>query len=285
MFQEGIYHHSVINIEGNQSSEKIDQLAIEEPLEIILKCKRNNNTEFKTLSITMRTPGHDLELAIGFLFSESIIDHYNEILNVDYRINCQVDEASQQTIVIELSRHNFQKIESLERHFYTNSSCGVCGKTSIDLTAQSAKFILKKNESVLKASALYKLPSELKSNQKLFHSTGGIHACGLFDFNSSLLQFAEDVGRHNAMDKLIGKSLISNQVPCLDHILVLSGRASFELLHKALVIGIPVIASVGAPSSLAVQLAENFGATLIGFLKENKMNIYTHPYRIQYEST
>lgn len=280
MFVEGIFKHKVQCIEKDSRSEFEDKLVVEEPLEIVLKYKSEKNTFLKTIAITMRTPGEDQALATGFLFSENLIDKIEDVLDLDFRINCQDDECTQQTIVLELNPSLQSRIMKLERHFYTNSSCGVCGKTAIDLTADTAKYILKKHELTLAHSRFFELPQLLKEQQTLFNNTGGIHACALFDFNFNLLYHCEDVGRHNAMDKLTGKSLKNHTIPCLDHILMLSGRASFELIHKAVCMGIPVVASVGAPSSLAVSLAENFGMTLIGFLRESRMNIYTHPYRI-----
>ncbi|NOT36122.1 MAG: formate dehydrogenase accessory sulfurtransferase FdhD [Saprospiraceae bacterium] len=281
MFQEGIYDHNIISIDKKSRENLQDHLVIEEPLEIVLKYKTASSSIIKTVSITMRTPGADKDLALGFLFSESLIDKAEDVLDINFRINCQNDEATQQTIILELQPSLHTRINNLERHFYTNSSCGVCGKTTIDLTAQSAKYILKKHDSILDPEEIYKLPQKLKAVQKLFESTGGIHACGLFNFQYSLMHHCEDIGRHNAMDKLIGYSLENKLIPTLDHILILSGRASFELIHKAICIGIPVVASVGAPSSLAVQLADSFGMTLIGFLRDQRMNVYTHPNRLK----
>lgn len=278
--QKKNFIHSIVKYDHENSSIVLDQLAIEEPLEIVLKFTKNNQTIYKTIAITMRTPGNDLELTLGFLFSESIIDSYSDILSVDYRMSLENNEETQQTIVLEVNPDLMVRIQNLERHFYTNSSCGVCGKTSIDLTAQAAKYILKKHQKKISVSFIYSLPDKLNTHQSIFHLTGGIHAAALFDFDSNFVCLTEDIGRHNAVDKLIGKGLLSNDIPCQDHILVLSGRSSFELIQKAIISGIPIVVSVGAPSSLAVQLADSFGMTLIGFLRGNKLNVYTHSYRI-----
>ena len=170
--------------------------------------------------------------------------------------------------------------ESLDRHFYTTSSCGVCGKTAIDLAVSNCSFVLKKNLPKVSIETILKLPAELRKHQNLFDKTGGNHACGLFDSKGLLLHYAEDVGRHNAMDKLIGKVLKDKMIPCDNHIVLVSGRASFELIQKTLMIGIPIFVAIGAPSSLAVELAENFGLSLIGFLRENKGNVYAGAGRI-----
>lgn len=281
MHQEGIKDYSIIKISKNHSHHGADHVTIEEPLEIVIRYNQKDKIHSKVISITMRTPGHDQWLATGFLYVEGIIDRYNDIQNIDFRINCQDDDYTNQTIVLTLDSKSAQKVKSLERHFYTSSSCGVCGKTSIDLLAENIKFFPKKIEGVLSYAQLLELPAILRKNQNIFSKTGSIHACGLFDFDGKLLHYFEDVGRHNALDKLIGWGLESNFLPFSEHLLLLSGRASFELIHKALIAGIPIVAAVGAPSSLAIQTAENYGLTLIGFLSEDRMNIYTHSYRIR----
>ncbi|MEP7195829.1 MAG: formate dehydrogenase accessory sulfurtransferase FdhD [Saprospiraceae bacterium] len=279
-FEEGLFFHNVETYNNDFSEIIEDALVIEEPLELVLKYQLNNSAVYKALSITMRTPGTDLELALGFLYSEGIIDRLSDVLKIDFKISCQDSEYINQSIIIEIANHIIPKIKELERHFYANSSCGVCGKTALDIVANNSKFILKKQEKLISKNTIYNLPDKLISAQKLFKKTGGIHACALFDFNGELIHFAEDVGRHNALDKLIGYCLNENKIPRDEHILLLSGRASFELIQKSLSIGIPIVAAVGAPSSLAVQMAENFGMTLIGFLRNNKMNVYCNSFRL-----
>jgi FdhD protein len=258
-----------------------DSLVIEEPLEIVLRFSKHQKVITKTLSITMRTPGDDENLIRGFLFTEGILKFpLQEIIQFEYRFDCNADTTRQQSIIVHLAEAVYPEIENLERHFYTSSSCGVCGKTSIDLALENCAYILKKNQPVVQSKVLYSLPERLNSAQELFQKTGGIHACAIFDTKGNLVLSAEDVGRHNAMDKLVGKALTHSLVPLQDHLIILSGRASFELVQKAFMIGTPILCAVGAPSSLAVETAEAFGLSLIGFLKENKANIYCHPERI-----
>ncbi|MEO6190435.1 MAG: formate dehydrogenase accessory sulfurtransferase FdhD, partial [Saprospiraceae bacterium] len=246
-FKEGIFSTPIIAIKEEELQLSHDTVSIEEPLEIILKYKEGTSYAYKVLSITMRTPGHDQNLAIGFLFNEGIIDRYSDIQNVEFRINCHDDDVTQQTIVLEISKHLVHRIKDIDRHFYTSSSCGVCGKTSIDLLAANAKYILTRKENIIHFDLLYSLAQKLREAQIQFAQTGGIHACGIFNLMGELVQYREDVGRHNALDKLIGWSLEEVRMPWDNHILLLSGRASFELIHKAICIGIPVVASVGAP--------------------------------------
>jgi FdhD protein len=266
------------------SSQKIstdDCLVTEEPLEIILKYQKNGNTVHKTLSITMRTPGDDENLVRGFLFTEGVLKNpVNEIDQFEFRFNCNAEPVEQQTIIVHLKDGIYPEIDNLERHFYTSSSCGVCGKTSIDLALDNCSFILKKNWPVISLDILYDLPELLNHTQEIFQKTGGIHACAIFDTQGKVLLTAEDIGRHNALDKLVGKALMQSIVPLQDHLILLSGRASFELVQKAFMIGTPILAAVGAPSSLAVETAEAFGLTLVGFLKKGKANVYCNPDRI-----
>lgn len=280
MFQEGIYTSEILKIDGNHCKVTIDTIAIEEPLEIIVAYKNSTSKVYKVISITMRTPGNDIELATGFLFNEGIIDHVEDILDIDFRMKCDDGEFQQQSIILELKPTLAPRINQIERHFYTNSSCGVCGRTSIELLASNTRYIPKKKNDVISSSTLFKLSDKLTKAQSLFSKTGAIHASGIFSMDGSLIHFTEDVGRHNAMDKMTGWCIQNKLLPLSDHILVFSGRTSFELVHKALCAGLPIVASVGAPSSLAVQTSEYFGLTLIGFLRENRLNIYSHPYRI-----
>lgn len=261
---------------------KTDYVATEEPLEMILVYTKNGKSIHKTISITMRTPGDDENLVRGFLFTEGILLHpSHEIERFEYRFSCSGDIVEQQTILVHLQANTLPNIDQLDRHFYTNSSCGVCGKTSIDLVLDNCSFLLKKDSPIISRNTLFELMNTLNHDQELFRLTGGIHACGLFDSDGKLLHKAEDVGRHNALDKLIGMSIEKDLVPLDDKIVVLSGRASFEMIHKACMAGAAIIAAVGAPSSLAVETAEAMGMSLIGFLKPHSANIYCGAQRIQ----
>lgn len=264
--------------------ETTDHISVEEPLEIVLRFGHPGKMQQKTIAITMRTPGDDENLISGFLFNEAILKHpENEIDHFEFRFDCNAEVSEQQTVIAHLKTGIFPKIEHLERHIYTSSSCGVCGKTSIDNMMDECVYILKKDKAKVKLRLIQSLPGLLRNAQQNFRLTGSLHACAIFDFNGKLLHFAEDVGRHNAMDKLCGKLLENKLVPLDRHILVLSGRASFELIHKSCMIACPIVASVGAPSSLAIDTAKSFGISLIGFVKDQSANVYTHSERIDYD--
>ncbi len=249
-----------------------DMLATEEPLEIRLEYRVAGKKITKSISVTMRTPGNDAELAIGFLYTEGIIEHATDVQSIA--------QVSEHVVKLSLSDKVIPDISKLERNFYTTSSCGVCGKSSIEAVRISCNILDAKDELRVNASLLCTLPDVLRSRQDVFEHTGGLHACALFDMNGRLLQVREDVGRHNALDKLIGASLNAGVLPLNSHILLLSGRASFELMQKAAMAGIKIVAAVGAPSSLAVQMAEDWGMTLIGFLRGERFNIYSGAQRI-----
>ena len=246
-----------------------DTLAIEEPLEIILIQNFNGEIIRKTISITMRTPGNDEELAIGFLFTEGIITNF---LQIEKTVLPKLN-----TVEVFLNKSNEINLEKLNRHFYTTSSCGVCGKTSMDAIRTIQPGIDKTKLITVKQKILFTLPATLRKHQEIFEATGGLHASALFTGNGELISLREDVGRHNALDKLIGNQLTLKRIPLKGYILLLSGRASFELIQKAIMSGIRCVASIGAPSSLAVELANEFNVTLIGFLKKDGLNIYTNP--------
>lgn len=251
-----------------------DVLAIEEPLEIRLTYGKGEKRTTKNISVTMRTPGNDADLAAGFLFTEGILKQYADIQSINtYPYDSNV-------IQVELSEAVLPEIQKLERNFYTTSSCGVCGKSSIDSIRVVNPYNSLENNSIIKSELIYKLPESLRKMQEVFEKTGGLHASALFDLNGNLIDLKEDVGRHNALDKLIGSALEKNKMPLSQHLLLLSGRASFELIQKAVMAGIRIIASVGAPSSLAVELAKEFDVTLIGFLKAERFNIYCGEKRI-----
>ena len=254
-----------------------DFLAVEEPLEIKIVYGPKENRISKTISITMRTPGEDRELALGFLFTEGIINQPADILATESTIPSFLN---QNTIEIQLSDDANPDIHRLDRHFYTTSSCGVCGKSSIDALKTIRMPKLKADFPVFDRNVILSLPSLLTQLQSVFEKTGGIHASAIFDKSGKLLLLKEDVGRHNALDKIAGAALQQGLLPLSEQILLVSGRARFELVQKAAMIGVPLMAAVGAPSSLAAELAEEAGITLVGFLNGKRFNIYTHPGRI-----
>jgi FdhD protein len=264
------------NLSGRK--EKPDLLAMEEPLEIRIGFGLMTDRQQKSLSVTMRTPGYDFELAIGFLFTEGIIQHIDQIESVKYCEDIGKQEEKGNVVRVELKPEVQIDFEKLQRHFYTSSSCGVCGKSSIE----SVKVLCQPlgEGFSISASLIHQLPDTLRKAQAVFEYTGGLHAVGLFDKSGELILLREDVGRHNALDKAIGAMVIKKQVPLSDYALLVSGRASFELVQKAAVAGIPVLAAVGAPSSLAVALAKESGMTLLGFVRQERFNIYCGDQRI-----
>jgi FdhD protein len=258
-------------------SEENDLLAVEEPLEIRLGFLEKGKQTHKAISITMRTPGNDFELAAGFLFTEGILKEKNQIKAIKH---CGKFPNNQNTVRIDLSEGTSVDLKKLERNFYTTSSCGVCGKSSLEALATGAKPIEKKDFPKTSSTIIHKLPEKLIKKQIVFGETGGLHAAALFETDGNLIELREDVGRHNAVDKLIGKQFLEDSLPLNDKILFLSGRASFELIQKAVMAQIPVIAAVGAPSSLAVEAAKEFGITLLGFVRDGRFNIYTNEFRV-----
>lgn len=269
----------VLKIDATTSQEFVDTIAVEEPLEINLSYGPMNNRSRQNLAVTMRTPGNDEALAIGFFFSEGLISTIADIRNIS-RLPQKKNHHSENTILIELAPTVQVDMKRLSRHFYTSSSCGVCGKTSIEMVSSTIYHFSRAGLPKVKQETLCKLPESLRQAQSVFESTGSIHAAGLFNPAGKLLFMQEDVGRHNALDKLLGVALQQNLIPLKEHILLLSGRISFELVQKALMAGIPIIAAVGAPSSLAVSMADTYGTSLIGFLKKNKFNVYCGKDRI-----
>jgi len=271
----------VIKITDNEEITTDDALAIEEPLEIRLAYGPADNRSIQNISVTMRTPGNDAELALGFLFTEGVIKTSADVKKIEHCfIACA--ENKENVIQVSLNENAEPKLNNTERNFYTTSSCGVCGKTSIDAIKTESAYTYNNSiiENQVAADLLYKLPSILQKHQKIFADTGGLHASALFSDDGELLLLREDVGRHNALDKLIGAALNENILPLDQYILLLSGRISFELVQKAAMAGVSIIAAVGAPSSLAVQLAGEFNITLVGFLRDQRFNIYTQPRRI-----
>jgi FdhD protein len=267
--------------EDKESKIESDTLAVEEPLEIRIGSTENGKSAHKAISITMRTPGNDDELAAGFLFTEGILQSKNQIARIKH---CGKFPSAQNTIRVDLLKNVKVNLKKLERNFYTTSSCGVCGKSSLESLATGAKKINRKDYPKVSAKTIHLLPEKLRQAQTIFDRTGGLHAAALFDAGGNLIDLKEDVGRHNAVDKLIGAQFLKDNLPLEEVILFLSGRASFELLQKAVMAQISIVCAVGAPSSLAVEAAREFNVTLLGFVRDGRFNIYNGLERI-YETT
>lgn len=262
--QKGIHHIQIQKQKSNKFTSLDDVVAVEEPLEI--QVQEFDAKTPHSISVTMRTPGSDELLALGFLFTEGLLNNYKQVKNVFSFGDNKVVVQLQQGVTVQLNK--------TERNFYTTSSCGVCGKTSIEAIKTNSQFPISSSQKPSK-ELLFGLKETLAKQQSLFSLTGGIHAAALFDFAGTLLLIQEDVGRHNALDKLIGEAMKNEKLPLNNHILLLSGRASFELIQKAVMAGIDTIVAVGAPSSLAVELAKEHKQTLVGFLKEDSFNVYS----------
>ncbi len=261
--------------EGQERS-RFDELATEEPLEIRLSPTN------KTLAVTMRTPGADFELVAGFLYSEGMIKNKSDIVKMSYCVDPNIDGEQRQNIVnVTLKPELNLNLKSLERHFFTNSSCGVCGKASIESLEQKGCPILT-NDWLVNPNIIYNLPEQLKTAQSVFNTTGGLHAAALFNPEGTLLKLREDVGRHNALDKLIGSGFLADELPLNQRIVLVSGRTSFEIIQKCLMARIPIICAISAPSSLAVSLAQVFNITLIGFLRGQRFNVYSGRSRLRF---
>lgn len=289
---------SVTVFNKGKSKAVSDLIAVEEPLEIRLRYHDDTGSlREQSISVTMRTPGDDINLALGFLFSESIIDSYDQIRSVDgggasegkghekpaseatgqgIRSNCNV-------VTVSLQSEVKLELEKLQRNFYTTSSCGVCSKSSLEAIRVAGVQSLTEDHLKVSPTILEGLPEKLGEAQSVFSQTGGLHAAAFFDSQGSLLGIHEDVGRHNAVDKLIGDRLLEEALPARD-ILMVSGRTSFEIVQKALRAGVPLLAAVSAPSTLAITLAEEFGLTLIGFLRGERFNVYSSPQRLSLNS-
>lgn len=280
MANNAILQIQITRVIDGASEELSDAVAIEEPLEIRLEHGPAGDRKVQNISVTMRTPGNDAELATGFLFTEGIIKNASDILAAEHCfIACA--ENRENVIQVSLAEKIAPNLQNTERNFYTTSSCGVCGKGSINAIRTVSNYIDKQiDTNVISTETLTILPDKLRQHQKVFADTGGLHASALFTADGELLLVREDVGRHNALDKLIGATINQQSLPLDKTVLLLSGRASFELVQKAAMAGINIIVAVGAPSSLAVQLAQEFNITLAGFLRGQRFNIYTAPQRI-----
>jgi FdhD protein len=233
-------------------------------------------SEALSVAVTMRTPGGDFELAAGFLFTEGLIGSRDEIRRVSYCEDLAPDEQHYNVVTVELT--GAFDAERLKRNFYTTSSCGICGKATLEHVEVACARVAPGPE--VSREVISRLPNELRRAQRVFDQTGGLHAAGLFAPTGKLLSLREDVGRHNAVDKVVGEALLAGDVPLAGRILFVSGRTSFEIVQKAGVAGIPVVAAVSAPTSLAVDAAERLGMTVVGFVRDERFNVYTHPDRI-----
>lgn len=263
----------VMRVRDAAVSHRVDTLAAEEPLEI--------RVDGRPVTITMRTPGHDFDLAAGFLVSEGVIGSADDIAGMRYCAGAVEDGTNTYNVLdLSLAPGVRPPDTSLERNFYTTSSCGVCGKASLDAVRTVARWEVADDPLRLDAALVATLPDRLRAAQKVFDRTGGLHAAGLFDASGTRLCVREDVGRHNAVDKLLGWAVREGRLPLRSTVLMVSGRASFELVQKAVMGGIPALAAVSAPSSLAVELAADAGLTLMGFVRGTSMNVYAGEHRV-----
>ena len=274
------FDYKVSKFKNNELKESIDQISIEEPLEIIIKFKENNTWVQNTISITMRTPGDDKNLITGFLFNEKIIENISYIEDIQ-SIGKPVGKYNlDNKIIVTLNNSKNIDIDKIKRNFLTNSSCGVCGKTSLDTLEMIKKDKIVKSLPKIKYNIITQSSEILRENQIEFSKTGGIHASGLLDTDGNIIALKEDVGRHNALDKLIGYALRKNLLDVTSQFLACSGRLNFDLVQKALMANISILTGVGAPTSLAIDLANKFDMTLVGFIKEDRFNIYSNEDRI-----
>ena len=262
--------------DDGSAASRTDQVVTEEPLEMRVRAGGRS----RTVAVTMRTPGADFELAAGFLFAEGVVARREDIQTISYcRDEDLPPEQLYNIVIVEAAPSARLDIDSLERHFHMTSACGVCGKASIDSLALRGVEAVGEGPK-LTPGAVSSMPDALKEKQKLFATTGGLHAAGLFEGDGALVGTREDVGRHNAVDKLVGWALLDGRVPLSQQVLVVSGRSSFEIVQKAAVAGIPVVCSVSAPSSLAIDVANRFGITLVGFVRDERFTVYTGSERI-----
>ncbi len=274
------YAVDISKVVDGRLAEQHDEVAVEEPLEIRLGYSTPDGRATRSISITMRTPGNDPELAAGFLHSESIVRRHGDIVAIETCGPPAPDSGNHNVVRVELGADVDVDLGRLQRHFYTTSSCGVCGKTSLDALRVMGVEPQAADAFTIERATLTGVPDQLRAEQETFERTGGLHAAAAFDAAGHLVVTREDVGRHNAVDKVVGALLLEDRLPASDLGLMVSGRASFELVLKALVAGMPLLAAVSAPSSLAVTLAQEFDVTLVGFLRGSDFNIYAGAQRI-----
>ena len=269
----------VWKVTEDRTREETDCLASEEPMEIRVESGAERHRATTSLSVTMRTPGNDFELAAGFLLTEGIVARKRDIVRIEYCADAGVEQEYNIVSAILRPEVDF-RADRLSRHFYMTSSCGVCGKTALEAVRVAVRHAFPQDRPHLDAKTIAAIPDRLRAGQEWFSETGGLHAAGLFDAEGQLSSVREDVGRHNAVDKVIGESFLNDRIPLSNEILAVSGRSSFEILQKAAVAGIPFVIAVGAPSSLAVAIAEKFGMTLIGFARGGRFNVYAGDRRV-----
>jgi len=262
-------------LDGGSEIVRRDDLATEEPLEIRVSWRSGEAAVTRTVAVTMRTPGADFDLAAGFLHGEGVIAGPDDLARIAYCTDADLGAEQRYNVVTASLRADLGQpdLGGLERHFYTSSACGVCGKASIE-SLRARRLVAVHSGLRIDASVLFGLPDALSGAQGLFARTGGLHAAGLFTVDGELVAAREDVGRHNAVDKLIGWALLEGRLPLRDLVLMVSGRTSYEIVQKAVAAGVPAVCAVSAPSSLAVAMAEEFGVTLVGFLRGRRCNIY-----------
>jgi FdhD protein len=266
----------VLVLDGTRRADKSDSIVTEEPLELRLVARRST----QTLAVTMRTPGNDFELAAGFVFNEGIVRTRNEISQVTYCLDAELDPDQRYNVVnVELHRTNLPDLQRFERHFTMTSACGVCGRAQLE-SLHDLGITPLGDDTRISPELLYSLPSRMREAQRTFASTGGLHAAALFDELGEATVVREDVGRHNAVDKLVGWGMLNDRLPFARSVLMVSGRAGYEILQKSAVARIPIVCSISAPSSLAVTLAREFNITLAGFVRGERANVYSAPQRI-----
>ena len=270
--------HPVLRLSAEHTSRRPDRLAVEEPMEL--------RVDGRALAVTMRTPGHDVELVHGFLLTEGVIGSVSDVVTARYCNSVDANGRNTYNVLdVALASGVAAPDSGVNRNFYTTSSCGVCGKASLDAVRLRSRFAIDDDAVQISPQTLFAMPDALRAGQRLFDSTGGLHGAGLFTAEGRLLVVREDVGRHNAVDKVLGWALINDRVPASGCVLMVSGRASFELAQKSVMAGVPILAAVSAPSSLAVELAAEAGLTLVGFLRGTTMNVYAGAGRIVATST
>ena len=268
---------TTVTIEEGIFRQHIDRVAVEEPLEIRLLAGK----ERRSLVLTIRTPGHDFELAAGFLFNEGIVRSRDEIVGISYCLDADIDQAQHYNIVnVELRARSLPDLSAYTRLFSAYGACGICGRESIEaLEARGLDSI--DDSTTIAPDLLYGMPDRMRAAQPIFERTGGLHATALFNAAGELLVLREDIGRHNAFDKVVGEAFLADRLPLKGRIALVSGRASFELVQKAIAAQIPILASISAPSSLAVDLSRRFGITLVGFLRGHRANVYAAEERVR----
>jgi FdhD protein len=266
----------VLSVRSGTRVSRPDRLASEEPMEIRAA---GPGQEAESVAVTLRTPGNDFELAVGFLYTEGLIGSREDVASVAYCADLLPEEQRYNIVTVDLTRP-FDG-SALKRNFYATSSCGICGKASIDQVHVRCGPL--EPGPIVAGSTVLALPGKLRAAQRIFEETGGLHAGGLFDAEGNVVSVREDIGRHNAVDKLVGQSVLSGTVPLSSRVLMVSGRVSFEIVQKAAIAGVPIVCAVSAPSNLAVDTAEELGMTLAGFVREDGFNVYTHDERIDVE--